>query len=132
MVADQYIKISILGLKQASRGREGCDYIGMYTERDITAEKQRLQHSIDHHVPTADCSYDRYTGIVDCGSDCFCDDCYPGLDGLDDCPVKTNRDARRQLSLLETFPLMRHVFSNSILADSNDFLEKANLVYSHM
>ena len=131
MVADQHIKISILGLKEASKGREGCKYIGIYTERDIVAEKRRLQHSIDNYVPTSDCTYNRYTGRVDCFSDCPCYDCYPGLDALDDCPVEINRAARRQLSFLKTLPLMRHAFSNSILADSNDFLEKVNLVYSH-
>ena len=133
MGADQHIKISILGLKQASKGREGCEYIGIYTEHDIVAEEQRLQRSIDNYVPTGGCTYDRYTGRVECSvSDCFCYGCYPGLDALDDCPVEINRAARRQLSLLKTLPLMRHAFSNSILADSNDFLEKPNLVYSHM
>lgn len=131
MVADQHIKISILGLKEVSKVQEGCEYIGIYTERDIVAEKKRLQHSIENYVPTGECSYNRYTGMVDCGSDCLCYACHPGLDALDDCPVEINRAARRKLSLLNTLPLMRHAFSNSVLAASNDFLEKANLVYSH-
>ncbi|KAL3469135.1 hypothetical protein BJX99DRAFT_268685 [Aspergillus californicus] len=123
------VEISILGLKEALKGQEECEYIGMYTERDIAAERRRFQHTID--APTPDCFYDRHEGRVVCGSDCPCRMCYPGIDELDICPVEIKRAAERDISLLNTLPLMRHAFSNPVLAASNDFLEKEGLVYGH-
>lgn len=121
----------MLGLKEASKSREKGEYVGMYTEKDIPAERRRLQHTIDNYVPTSDCFYVPSTGMVDCGFSCNCSDCLPGLDDVEECPVKILRAARRNLSHLGTLALMRYVFSNPILAASNDFLEKENLVYSH-
>ncbi|KAB8212791.1 hypothetical protein BDV33DRAFT_197232 [Aspergillus novoparasiticus] len=105
------VEISILGLKTTSKGRRNDEYIGIYTEKDTNAERRRLQSTIDNAGPMPHCSYDRYTGT--------------------DCPVKKVRAARRDLSLLDTVALMKYVFSCPILATSNDFLEKGNLVYSH-
>ncbi|KAE8311123.1 hypothetical protein BDV41DRAFT_566112 [Aspergillus transmontanensis] len=111
------VKISILGLKK--------------TSKDTNAERRRLQYTIDNAGPMPHCSYDRYTGTVYCASDCNCFDCLPCFDDAEDCPVKKVRAARRDLSLLDTVALMKYVFSCPILATSNDFLEKGNLVYSH-
>lgn len=121
----------MLGLKEAEKGREKGEYIGMYTVNDIPTERKRLQHIIDSNFPSSDCRYSRDTGTVECGSDCCCSDCFPGLNDVDECPVKILRAARRYISLLDTLVLMRQVFSNPVLAASNDFLEKGNLVYGH-
>lgn len=121
----------MLGLKEASKDREKGEYIGMYRENDIPTERRRLQHTIDNNVPTGECSYHRYTGTVFCGSGCICSACLPGLDEVGECPVEVRLAASRNLSLLATRFLMRHVFSNPVLAASNDCLEKENLIYSH-
>ena len=120
----------MLGLKKHLKGRETSEYIGMYTESDTPTERRRLQNIIDNCAPT-DCSYNRYTGRVDCGFDCECWDCEPGYDEAGECTVKSLRDARRTLSLLDTRALMRHVLSNPVLATSNNFLGKENLALSH-
>ncbi|KAE8337903.1 hypothetical protein BDV24DRAFT_139148 [Aspergillus arachidicola] len=125
------VEISILGPKKTSKGRRNDEYIGIYTEKDTNAERRRLQYTIDNAGPMPHCSYDRYTGTVYCTSDCNCFDCLPCFDDAEDCPVKKVRAARRDLSLLDTVALMKYVFSCPILATSNDFLEKGNLVYSH-
>ncbi|KAL4941944.1 hypothetical protein BDV06DRAFT_193334 [Aspergillus oleicola] len=121
----------MLGLKEASRRLGTGEFIGMYSEKDISTERRNLQHIIDSNPLTSDCFYSRETGTVDCGSDCFCSDCFPKIDDIDDCPVEIQRAARRKLLLLDTLDLMKHVFTNPVLAASNDFLEKGNLVYSH-
>ncbi|PYH99225.1 hypothetical protein BO71DRAFT_314382, partial [Aspergillus ellipticus CBS 707.79] len=106
------VKISLLGLKKASKGRENCEYIGMYTERDVPAERKLLQQTIDNYVPISDCFYDRRTGTVECG-------------------YETYITARRNILHLNTLHLMKHAFSNPDLAVLNDFLKKENLLYSH-
>lgn len=132
MVADLHLKISILGLKRASNGREGCENIGMYTEHDTILEKRRLQHYVGNNVPTSFCNHSLYMEKADCWDpNCLCDECHPGIDGLGDCPLKIDCAARRDLSLLNTRPLMRHVFSNPVLEASNDFLQNGNLVYDN-
>jgi hypothetical protein len=135
MTPNQYNKISMLGLKETSTEQANGEYIGIYTERDIVVERKELQHTMDNcHLPNWDCSYNRYTGIVDCGDACSCFDCLVNfgytsdLDEAEQCPVETLRSARRNLSLLNTVTLMRHVFSNPVLATSNGFLEKESLV----
>ncbi|CEL11627.1 hypothetical protein ASPCAL14727 [Aspergillus calidoustus] len=124
-------EITVLGLKEASSGTGTSEYIGMYLEQDIPKERKRLQHIIDCNPPTSHCFYSRETGTVHCDPECVCSQCFPNIDGIDDCPLKISRAARRELLLLDTLDLMRHVFSNPVLAASNDFLEQANLVYSH-
>jgi hypothetical protein len=121
----------MLGVNDASDRLGKGEYIGMYNERDITTERKRLQRTIDSNLPTSYCYYSRDTGTVHCDSDCFCSECFPGINDADECPVTILRAARRDLLLLDTLALMRHIFSNPILAASNDFLEKGNLVYSH-
>lgn len=127
---DQRFKISILGQKEAPKGREKCEYIGMYTEKNISAERGRLQKIMDSCVSKYDCSYKCHTGKVTCDHECLCVDC-TGFDHAEKCPEETFCDAKRELSLLNTFPLMRHAFSSPTLATSNDFLKKGGLIYSH-
>jgi hypothetical protein len=131
MVANQYIQVSILGLQEPLNGRERVEYIGQYTESDITAAKRNLQNIVDTCVPTSDCHYNRYTGNVDCGFDCMCWDCFSELEDAEECTVKVIRDARRKISLLDARALLRHVFSNPVLAASNDFLKREELALSH-
>jgi hypothetical protein len=120
----------MLGLKKPLNGREPSEYIGMYTESDIPTMRRRLQNIIDNCVPTG-CSYNRYTGSVNCGFDCECWDCVPSYDEAEECTVMILYDAKRNLSLLDARALMRHVLSNPVLAALNDFLEKENLALSH-
>lgn len=131
MKANQHTEVSMLGLKEPLNGREKVEYIGRYTESDVTAEKGRLQGFIDTSIPTSDCSYNRYTGGVDCGFDCMCWDCFPELHDAEECTVKALRDARRKISQIDARPLMRHVFSDPVLATSNDILKKEDLAISH-
>jgi hypothetical protein len=120
-----------LGLKEASNHFGKGEYIGMYSEMDIPAERRKLQDILDSNLPMSDCFYSRETGTVHCGVDCYCSVCFPHIADIEECPVKTLRAARRELLVLDTLDLMRHIFSNPVLAASNDFLEKGNLVYSH-
>ena len=100
------------------------------TEHDTVLEKRRLQHYVGNNVPTSFCNHSLYMEKADCWDpNCLCDECHPGIDGLGDCPLKIDCAARRDLSLLNTRPLMRHVFSNPVLEVSNDFLQNGNLVY---
>ncbi|KAL4864155.1 hypothetical protein BDV12DRAFT_205888 [Aspergillus spectabilis] len=125
-------EIILLGLKEAPSGFGTGKYVGMYLEQDIPTERRRLQQIINSNPPILDCFYSRETGTVQCCDlDCFCSECVPNIDGIDDCPVKKLLAARRELLLLDTLDLMRHVFSNPVLAASNDFLEKGNLIHSH-
>lgn len=112
------------------KNREENEYIGMYTAIDIPSERRRLQNTIDINTPVEPCSYDLYTGEVDCGPECYCSDCFKDHDNLERCKVRIHTDAQRELSHLHTLNLMKHVFCNPNLAACNDFLEKEGLVYS--
>ncbi|KAE8372328.1 hypothetical protein BDV26DRAFT_103285 [Aspergillus bertholletiae] len=125
------VKISLLGLKKCPKGRESCEYIGMYTERDIPAERQELQQTIDSCVPPSGCFYDRHTGTVECGYDCTCFTCLSRLDDARECPEQTICTASQNILRLNTIHLMKHAFINPDLAALNDFIETENLLYSH-
>ncbi|RAH53303.1 hypothetical protein BO85DRAFT_381810 [Aspergillus piperis CBS 112811] len=125
------VKISLLGSKKASKGRENCEYIGMYTGRDIPTERNILQQTIDNCVPISDCFYDRRTGTVECGYGCNCFSCLPYVNNAGECPEEKYCTARRNIVHLDTLHLMKHAFSNPDLAALNDFLKKENLLYSH-
>lgn len=117
------------------RKAEECEYVGAFSETDISSEKRRLETIIDNCDATSGCFYNCYTDTADCRNtadcSCMCYECFPGLDDAGDCPAKILHDARRKLSLLTTPATMRHVFSSPSLAASNDFLKNEHLVYSH-
>ncbi|KAJ6018492.1 hypothetical protein N7522_001956 [Penicillium canescens] len=99
----------------------------MYTKIDTLAERKRLEHIIDNYEPQEfQCSYNLYTGKVDCLESCVS----RILDHVQ-CPDERFFKAERDLSLLNTRPLMKLVFSNPNLAASNDFLKEEGIVHSH-
>lgn len=112
------------------RSREKTEYIGMYNEGDFHAERRRLEHIIENYEPPEFgcpcCSYNKYTGRVEC-----LDTCVSMIEDGAQCPEKTVFDAERNLTLLNTRPLMKLIFSNPNLAALNGFLKRERIVYSH-
>lgn len=129
-ITDENFKISLLGLQNNPQGRQRCQYIGKYKEYNIPAERKRLQKIIDNYVSMSECSYNHYTGNVDCDVDCLCWECFPEQGFADKCEVTTLYDAKRNVSFLDTLSLMKHAFSDPLLASSNDFLKKQDLILS--
>ncbi|KAF3385003.1 hypothetical protein F1880_001980 [Penicillium rolfsii] len=127
----EIVEVSILGFQRPLNRRKGVEYIGQYEASDNIVIKERLQDVIDTNISTSECYHDRETGDIKCSFGCVCWDCFPDPEKAKHCPVKALRDAIRKISLLDARALLRHVFSNPILAASNDFLKREGLALSH-
>jgi hypothetical protein len=119
--------MSIAGLKPG--GKMKPIYMGMHRTEDLDGQRRLFEKIITKYRSLDPlCEYNPSTGrVVRFEGDCLSDKMED-----EECPKQKYYDVQRELSRLDTRPLLTLFFSDARLAALNGFLNREGLVYSHL